>query len=102
MSEPVHSSPLILVTEERPNWSRRDFIKSVIATGSTVSGLSYFGTGAVRAQTAGVERMLRGESRTAAIAEQAGTLATRGAEPLGRNEYKVVLVENLMKRAVLG
>lgn len=49
-----------------------------------------------------VERMLRGEGRTEAIAEQAGALATRGAEPLGRNEYKVVLIENLVKRAILG
>lgn len=49
-----------------------------------------------------VERMLRGEGRTAAIAERAGQLATRGAEPLGKNEYKVVLVENLVKRAVVG
>ena len=67
MSEPAHPSPLVLVPEERPNWSRRDFIKSVIATGSTVSGLSYFGTGAVRAQTAGAERLLtlsvNGQSR---------------------------------------
>ncbi|MDE3004300.1 MAG: (2Fe-2S)-binding protein [Gemmatimonadota bacterium] len=42
-------------------------MKSVIATGSTVSGLSYFGTGAVRAQTAGAERLLtlsvNGQSR---------------------------------------
>jgi len=49
-----------------------------------------------------VERMLRGEGRTAALAERAGELATRGAEPLGKNEYKVVLVENLVKRAVAG
>lgn len=49
-----------------------------------------------------VERMLRGEGRTEAIAEQAGALATRGAEPLGRNAYKVVLIENLVKRAILG
>lgn len=67
MSEPAHPSPLVPVPEERPNWSRRDFIKSVIATGSTVSGLSYFGTGAVRAQTAGAERLLtlsvNGQSR---------------------------------------
>jgi xanthine dehydrogenase YagS FAD-binding subunit len=49
-----------------------------------------------------VERMLRGEGRTEAIAERAGQLATRDAEPLGKNEYKVVLVENLVKRAILG
>ena len=58
MSEPLPSPPLILVPEERPHWSRRDFIKSVIATGSTVSGLSYFGAGAATAQVAGTERLL--------------------------------------------
>ena len=58
MSESPQASPLVLVPEERPNWSRRDFIKSVIATGSTVSGLSYFGTGAATAQVAGTERLL--------------------------------------------
>jgi len=43
-------------------WSRRDFIKGIIASGVTVSGLSYFGAGctsALPAQTAGgVERLL--------------------------------------------
>lgn len=67
MREPVHPSPVVLVPEERPNWSRRDFIKSVIATGSTVSGLSYFGASAATAQVAGTERLLtltvNGQSR---------------------------------------
>jgi aerobic-type carbon monoxide dehydrogenase small subunit (CoxS/CutS family) len=43
-------------------WSRRDFIKGVIASGVTVSGLSYFGAGCTAplpAQTVGgVERLL--------------------------------------------
>ncbi len=43
-------------------WSRRDFLKGVIASGVTVSGLSYFGagcSGALPAQTAvGVERLI--------------------------------------------
>ena len=58
MSEP--SDPTTPVPEERAPWSRRDFIKSVIATSSTVSGLSYFGTGTnvSAAQVLGAERML--------------------------------------------
>ena len=44
-------------------WSRRDFIKGVIASGVTVSGLSYFGagcTGSLPAQTSagGIERLI--------------------------------------------
>ena len=58
MSEP--SDPTTPVPEERAPWSRRDFIKRVIATSSTVSGLSYFGTGTnvSAAQVLGAERLL--------------------------------------------
>jgi aerobic-type carbon monoxide dehydrogenase small subunit (CoxS/CutS family) len=49
-------------SETQPRWSRRDFIKGIIASGVTVSGLSYFGagcTGSLPAQTVGgVERLL--------------------------------------------
>ena len=51
----------LLLPEARPNWSRRDFIKGVIASGVTVSGLGYFGAGCASplpAQTSGVERLL--------------------------------------------
>jgi aerobic-type carbon monoxide dehydrogenase small subunit (CoxS/CutS family) len=46
----------------RGGWSRRDFIKGIIASGVTVSGLSYFGAGctpSLPAQTAaGFERLI--------------------------------------------
>jgi aerobic-type carbon monoxide dehydrogenase small subunit (CoxS/CutS family) len=49
-------------SETQPRWSRRDFIKGIIASGVTVSGLSYFGAGctsALPAQTVGgVERLI--------------------------------------------
>jgi aerobic-type carbon monoxide dehydrogenase small subunit (CoxS/CutS family) len=51
----------VLLSEKRSSWSRRDFIKSVIASGATVSGLSYFGAGCAAplpAQSGGVERLL--------------------------------------------
>ena len=52
----------VVLPETRSNWSRRDFIKGVIASGATVSGLSYFGAGctvALPAQTVvGVERLI--------------------------------------------
>jgi aerobic-type carbon monoxide dehydrogenase small subunit (CoxS/CutS family) len=51
----------VIRPEARSNWSRRDFIKGVIASGVTVSGLSYFAgarpTG-LSAQVGGVERLL--------------------------------------------
>ena len=60
MSEPVRHTLPVLLPDDRPHWSRRDFIKSVIATGSTVSGLSYFGAGAAGAvrQVGATERLL--------------------------------------------
>jgi aerobic-type carbon monoxide dehydrogenase small subunit (CoxS/CutS family) len=42
-------------------WSRRDFIKGVIASGVSVSGMAYFASGCTTplpAQTGGVERLL--------------------------------------------
>ena len=49
-----------------------------------------------------VEAMLRGQSRSEALAEQAGALAAVGAEPLNYNHFKIPLMQNLVKRAVRG
>ena len=52
----------VILTENQSSWTRRDFIKGVIASGATVAGLSYFGAGctsSLPAQTAvGVERLI--------------------------------------------
>ena len=52
----------VILPENQPNCTRRDFIKGVIASGATVAGLSYFGAGctsSLPAQTAvGVERLI--------------------------------------------
>ena len=52
----------VILPENQPNWTRRDFIKGVIASGATVAGLSYFGAGctsSLPAETAvGVERLI--------------------------------------------
>jgi len=54
--------PEVILPETRSNWSRRDFIKGIVASGATVAGLSYFGAGCTTplpAQTAGgVERLI--------------------------------------------
>jgi xanthine dehydrogenase YagS FAD-binding subunit len=49
-----------------------------------------------------VERSIVGSPRTEEVALAAGALAVADAEPLAFNAYKVPLVENLVKRAVLG
>src|ERR1700720_1030956 len=49
-----------------------------------------------------VEEAVRGQSRTAATGEMAGSLAVRGAVPLQFNGYKIPLMRNLVKRAIAG
>ena len=49
-----------------------------------------------------VERMLRGEARTEAVAAAAGAMAVENAEPLGYNDFKIPLMEKLVARAVRG
>lgn len=61
MSEIDFPTPPVLLPGTRSNWSRRDFIKGVIASGATVSSVSYFGaagTAQLSRQTGGVERLL--------------------------------------------
>ena len=48
-----------------------------------------------------VERMLVGEQVTPALAAAAGTAAVEGARPLARNRYKVGLVAETLRRALL-
>ena len=52
----------VILPENQASWTRRDFIKGVIASGTSVAGLSYFGAGctsSLPAQTSvGVERLI--------------------------------------------
>jgi xanthine dehydrogenase YagS FAD-binding subunit len=48
-----------------------------------------------------VENLLEGQPITAALAEEAGRLATQGAEPLEQNGYKVRLVEGIVEESLL-
>jgi xanthine dehydrogenase YagS FAD-binding subunit len=48
------------------------------------------------------ERLLRGRARTEQVAEAAGAAAVAGAEPLAFNQFKVPLMQSLVKRAVRG
>jgi len=49
-----------------------------------------------------VENALRGRPRNEDTANQVASIATEGARPLNYNNYKVPLMENLVKRAVRG
>jgi xanthine dehydrogenase YagS FAD-binding subunit len=49
-----------------------------------------------------VERNVVGEARTEAIANAAGEMAVRGAEPLAYNHFKIPLMQSLVTRAVRG
>ena len=51
---------VVVLPDSPSHWSRRDFIKGVIASGVTVSGLSYFagGRAALRAQAGAAERLI--------------------------------------------
>jgi xanthine dehydrogenase YagS FAD-binding subunit len=49
-----------------------------------------------------VEALLNGRPRNDETASMAGAEAIRGAEPLDYNDFKIPLMENLVKRAVRG
>jgi xanthine dehydrogenase YagS FAD-binding subunit len=49
-----------------------------------------------------VEDAVRGKPRNAATAEMAGRMAVQGAVPLQFNAYKIPLMRNLVKRAIVG
>jgi xanthine dehydrogenase YagS FAD-binding subunit len=49
-----------------------------------------------------VEDAVRGKPRNAATGEMAGKLAVEGAIPLQFNAYKIPLMRNLVKRAIVG
>lgn len=49
-----------------------------------------------------VERALRGQQRSEALAEQVAAIAIDGARPLNYNNFKIPLLANLVKRAVRG
>ncbi|MGA9473360.1 MAG: xanthine dehydrogenase family protein subunit M [Terriglobales bacterium] len=49
-----------------------------------------------------VEDAVRGKPRNAATGEMAGRIAVQGAVPLQFNAYKIPLMRNLVKRAIIG
>ena len=48
-----------------------------------------------------VEEFLKGKAVTEETADQAAGLAVGGASPMGKNEYKLFMMKDLMRSAVL-
>ena len=48
------------------------------------------------------ERVVIGSPRSAEIADRAASVASRGATPLNFNQFKIPLMENLVRRAIRG
>jgi xanthine dehydrogenase YagS FAD-binding subunit len=48
------------------------------------------------------ERLVRGQARSEQVAESAGAASVTGAEPLAFNQFKIPLMQSLVKRAVRG
>jgi len=48
------------------------------------------------------ERLVVGRPRSEQVSAQAGAVAANGAEPLAFNQYKIPLMQNLVRRAVRG
>lgn len=95
MSETELPTTTVLLPESRGAWSRRDFIKGVIASSVTVSGVSWVGAGCAAplpAQTGGVERLVslrvNGQTRRVDVAPNE-TLATTLRYKLGLTGTKI-------------
>jgi xanthine dehydrogenase YagS FAD-binding subunit len=73
-------------------------------TGSTIDRIRLVANGVAARplRLARVETAVRGRARNQETADLAGTLAIEGAQPLAHNGYKVPLLRNLVKRAILG
>jgi xanthine dehydrogenase YagS FAD-binding subunit len=86
-----------------------DFPLMNVASAMTTSGdrierirIAVNGAAARPLRLKAVEDAVRGKPRNAATGEIAGKLAVQGAVPLQFNAYKIPLMRNLVKRAIVG
>jgi len=77
---------------------------ALVVSGSTIDRirLSVNGAAARPLRLKAIEAAVRGMPRSTATGEMAGRLAVRGAIPLQFNAYKIPLMRNLVKRAIIG
>jgi xanthine dehydrogenase YagS FAD-binding subunit len=91
---------------DRASW---DFALVNVAAAMQTSGntiqkirIAVNGVAAHPVRLTAVEDAVAGKPRNEETAEMAGQIATRGAEPLQYNGFKVPLLRNLVKRAIRG
>ncbi len=65
------------------------------------AGVVLGGVAPIPWRVAAVEELLAGQQVTESLAAEAGRLAIEGARPMSKNRYKVLLVENLVRRTLL-
>jgi len=77
---------------------------ALVVSGRTIDRirLSVNGAAARPLRLKAIEAAVRGKPRSTEIGEMAGRLAVRGAVPLQFNAYKIPLMRNLIKRAIVG
>ena len=63
--------------------------------------LVYGGVAPVPYRMTHVEEFLKGRTITEEVAEAAAELAVRDARPMGKNEYKLFMMKDLMRNAIL-
>src|SRR5467141_431932 len=77
---------------------------ALVVSGSTIDRirLSVNGAAARPLRLKEIEAAVRGKPRSTETGEMAGRLAVRGAVPLQFNAYKIPLMRNLVRRAIVG
>jgi len=77
---------------------------AAVISGNTIEGIRICVNAAAARplRLKGVEDAVRGKPRNAATGEMAGKLAVQKAVPLQFNAYKIPLMRNLVKRAIVG
>jgi xanthine dehydrogenase YagS FAD-binding subunit len=77
---------------------------AMVTAGSAIERIRLVANGVAARplRLAQVEAAVRGKARDRATADLAASMAVEGAQPLTHNGYKVPLLRNLVKRAILG
>jgi xanthine dehydrogenase YagS FAD-binding subunit len=89
--------------KESMDWALSGAAVTLVMSGKTVKDCRVVlsGVAPIPWRSVEAERVLKGKTLTAALADQAGAAAVAKAKPLGKNAYKVPLTRNTVKLAVL-
>lgn len=101
--EETHSAHIKMGEKDSFDWSTGDCAVSLVMAGTTVKKANIILGAAApipwRAKEA--EAFLAGKSISRDTAREAGKLALKGATPLSQNEYKVIMLQAAVMRALL-